>query len=165
MWRGRPRRVVSAASLDGRLQVVSALRRGRHRRVVSAALLNGPRVDRWHWRCGVGGPSPPPRACCAAILFGRAVAEEESALMAPVSTGGVGSGVARLPTRQVVDGPSFDGMCRPSCSMAHALTGGIGISARAVPRPPPCARCPPGAAIVDEWSCFFLIYSPLPPLY
>ena len=138
-------------------------------------------VYRWYWRCGVGGtdwwcqprcsmahaltggigvaawaaPHPPPRARCAAILFGRAVAEEESALMAPVSTGGVGSGVARLPTRQVVDGPSFDGMCRPSCSMAHALTGGIGVSARAVPRPPPCARRPPGALIVDEWSWFF----------
>ena len=36
----------------------------------------------------------PPRARRAAIAFGRAVAEEESALMARVSTGGVGRGVA-----------------------------------------------------------------------
>ena len=32
------------------------------RPVVSAALLDGPRVDRWHRRCGVSGPSPPPPA-------------------------------------------------------------------------------------------------------
>jgi hypothetical protein len=29
--------------------------------VVSAALFDGPRAgDRWHRRCGAGGPSPPP---------------------------------------------------------------------------------------------------------
>ena len=43
----------------------------------------------------------------AAIAFGRAVAEEESALMAP----------------------RVDGWCRPLCSMAHASTGGIGVAA------------------------------------
>ena len=87
--------------------------------------------------------------------------------MARVSTGGVGCGVARLPMRQVVDCPRVDGWCRPRCSIAHALTGGIGVSAWAIPSPPPppCARRPPGAAIVDEWSWFFFFYSPLPPLY
>ena len=86
-------------------------------------------------------------------------------MMAPVSTGGVGSGVARWPTQQIVDGPHVDGWCRPRCSMAHALTGGIGISARAVPRPPPCARRPPGAAIVDEWLWFFFyLFPPSPSL-
>ena len=45
------------------------------RRVVSSSLLDGPRaVDRWHWRCGTGGPSPPPRSCHlpgAAVVFDR----------------------------------------------------------------------------------------------
>ena len=84
--------------------------------------------------------------------------------MARVSTGGVGRGVARLPTRQVVDGPRVDEWCRPRCSIAHALTGGIGVSAWAVPSPPPpCARRPPGAAIVDEWSWFFFFLVPPSP--
>ena len=61
--------------------------------VVSAALLDGPRVDRWHRRCGVGGHSSPPRARRppgATIAFGRAVTVEESALMSRTLTGGVG---------------------------------------------------------------------------
>jgi hypothetical protein len=85
--------------------------------------------------------------------------------MAPVSTGGVGSGVARWPTRQVVDGPCVDGWCRPRCSMAHALTGGIGVSARAVPRSPPPALIVPLAQRLWMSGSVYFIYSPLPPLY
>ena len=90
-----------------------------------------PRVDRWcQPRCGAGGPSPPPltrRPPWRRNVFGRAVAEEESALMARVLMGGVGR-VARWPTRQV----------------ASALRRGR-------PLAPPRACRPPGAAIV--FSC------------
>jgi hypothetical protein len=92
-----------------------------------------PRVDGWcQPRCGAGGPSPHPSLVVppgAAIAFGRAVAEEESVLMARASTGGVGR-VARWPTRQV----------------ASALR-------RGQPLAPPRACHPPGAAIVFGCRC------------
>jgi hypothetical protein len=83
--------------------------------------------------------------------------------MARVSTGGVGRGVARLPTRQVVDCPRVDGWCRPRCSIAHALTGGIGVSAWAVPSPPPPALVVPLAQRL--WMSgrgFFFFIPPFP---
>ena len=67
------------------------------RRVVSAALL--PRVDRWHRRCGAGGPSPPP----ACLLSPRRRCRVRSPLLLRrCSSGGV-------------DGPRCDaaaGVCR-----------------------------------------------------
>ena len=41
-----------------------------------------------------------------------------------------------------------DGWCRLHCSMAHASTGGIGVTARVAPQPPSRAYCPPGTAVV-----------------
>ena len=125
-------------------------------------MLDGPRVDRWHRRCGVGGHSSPPRARRppgATIAFGRAVTVEESALMSRALTGGVGC-VARWPTRRQVASALRRGRpvrrrdcvrlslslrriprrclhdfgCfRSRCSIAHASTSGIGIAARASP--------------------------------
>ena len=128
----------------------------------TTAFLATPRLPSSRCR-GVGGPSPPPRARRAAIAFGRAVSEEEPALMARVSTGGVGRGVARLPMRQVVDCPRVDGWCRSRCSIAHALTGGIGVSAWAVPSPPPPALVVPLAQRL--WMSgrgFFFFIPPFP---
>jgi hypothetical protein len=85
--------------------------------VVSAALRR-----RWPLT-----PTPHRRPPWRRNVFGRAVAEEESALMARVLMGGVGR-VARWPTRQV----------------ASALRRGR-------PLAPPRACRPPGAAIV--FSC------------
>ena len=85
--------------------------------------------------------------------------------MARVSTGGIGCSIARLPTRQVVDGPRVDGWCRPRCSIAHALTGGIGVSAWAVPSPPPPALVVPLAQRL--WMSgrgFFFLFPPSPSL-
>jgi hypothetical protein len=101
--------------------------------VAEAVSMSSSRLDGQRWRCGTGGPSPPPPNVLvvpAAIVFDC--------------------------HRHRVDGPRVAYGCRRcqggvamAASMARASTDDLGDAARAAPRPPPNALVIPAAITFD----------------